>query len=87
MKNNPYTEESIKASFFFSKSVRKSVKRGERVFSVSSQSRSLFSAGRLEKRETAIPNRNGNRNRNRKRKRNGKRNLYINRDNIYLNLS
>ena len=47
--------------------------------------------GRLEKRETGIRNRNGNRNRNRKRNgngnRNGKRNLYINRDNIYLNLS
>ena len=47
--------------------------------------------GRLEKPETGIRNRNGNRNRNRDRKRNrnrnGKRNLYKNRDNIYLNLS
>ena len=54
MKYNPYTQESIKASLypletarqsvFFSKSVKKSVKRGVRVFSVSLQSRSLFSA-------------------------------------------
>ena len=47
--------------------------------------------GRLEKRESGIRNRNGNRNmnwnRNRNRNRNGKRNLYKNRDNIYLNLS
>ena len=47
--------------------------------------------GHLEKPEAGIRNRNGNRNRNRKRNRNrnrnGKRNLYINRDNIYLNLS
>ena len=50
MKNNPYTQESIKASFifsrlqnsgfFFSKSVKKSVKRGVRVFSVSPQRKS-----------------------------------------------
>ena len=54
MKYNPYTQESIKASLyplqtarqsvFFSKSVKKQVKRGVRVFSVSPQSRSLFSA-------------------------------------------
>ena len=49
--------------------------------------------GHLEKPEARIRNRNGNRNRNRNRKRNrsrnrnGKRNLYINRDNIYLHLS
>ena len=47
--------------------------------------------GHLEKRETGIRNRNGNRNRNRnrnwnrRRNRNEKKNLYKNRDNIYLN--
>ena len=50
---------------------------------LSSSARPKHHAGRLEKRETGIRNRNGNRNRNR----NGKRNLYKSRDNIYLNLS
>ena len=43
--------------------------------------------GRLEKPETGIRKRNRNRKGNRNRNRNGKRNLYKNRDNIYLNLS
>ena len=54
---------------------------------LSSSARPEHHAGRLEKRETGIRNRNGNRNRNRNRNRNGKRNLHKSRDNIYLNLS
>ena len=58
---------------------------------LSSSARPEHRAGRLEKRETGIRNRNGNRNRNRKRNWNrnwnGKRNLYKSRDNIYFNLS